>query len=155
MAKKSLILGMAMIILSLCCGICFAANDNSSIDLGNEIMQSIDKTGASMQNVISGNVVQDSANMIRGGIDNVENTVKDTTNDMNNGMNNMMNENNSDRNNIVMGTPGDYDATRTMTETTANGLNTMTTTTWMWIILVVAAVIIVAAIWYYATQSNS
>lgn len=161
MARKSLICGLAIIILSLCCGFCFAADGNSSINLGNEIMQSIDKTGASVQNVISGNIVGDTANTVRKGVDNVGNAVKDTTNNINNGFDNGMNNDNNgkDKNNgVITDTTGNYNATKTMTDattTTQNGFNTMTTTTWMWIILVVAAIIIVAAIWYYATQNNS
>lgn len=145
MAKKSLICALAIIVLSLCCGFCFAAEDNSSINLGNEIMKSVDKTGDSAQNVVSGNIVNSTRDTVRDGVDNVGNMVKDAGNNMDG--------NNNDNNNR----DNNYDVTRTTTEGTANnnGIGTMTTTTWMWIILVVAAVIIIAAIWYYATQNNS
>lgn len=126
MAKKIFIVGFAMIIFCLCCGVCFAAEDNS-VNLGNEIMQSIDKTGESMNNVVSGNWVNDSGNAIREAGDNVRNDFK------------------------AMTPAGNYNTARTTAEGTTN---TMTTTTWMWIILVVAAIIIIAAIWYYATQNN-
>lgn len=130
MAKKIFIVGFAMIILCLCCGVCFAAEDNS-VTLGNEIMQSIDKTGESANNVVSGNWVKDAGNTVKNAGDNVKNDAKAMT-----------------------GT-GSYNTTRTSAETTTNGaVNTMSTTTWMWIILVVAAIIIIAAIWYYATQNN-
>lgn len=149
MAKKSLICALAIIVLSLCCGFCFAAENNNSVNLGNEIMQSVDKTGESARNVVSGNIVNSTANTIRDGANNVGNVVKDVGNNLNNGNDNWDNNNNNNNNN--------YNATRTATEGTANnnGIGTMTTTTWMWIILVVAAVIIIAAIWYYATQNNS
>lgn len=132
MAKKSLICVFAIIVLSLCCGFCFAAEDNSSINLGNEIMKSVDKTGESVENVVSGNVVNSTVDTVKDGMNNTKNMMQ-----------------NDDNNN--------YDVTKTATEGTAdnNGMGTMTTTTWMWIILVVAAVIIIAAIWYYATQNNN
>lgn len=130
MAKKIFIVGFAMIILCLCCGVCFAAEDNS-VSLGNEIMQSIDKTGESMNNVVSGNWTNDAGNAVRDAGDQIRDNAKAMT-----------------------GT-GNYNTTRTTVEGTTNGAtNTMSTTTWMWIILVVAAIIIIAAIWYYATQNN-
>lgn len=142
MAKKSLICGLAMVVLLLFCGICFAADDGNSISLGNEVMRSIDKTGNSFRNVVSGNVVNGAVNNVREGTNNVEN-----------GLNDVVNGN--DRNNNAGNR--DYNTVRTTTEgTTTNGTaGTMTATTWMWLILIVAAVIIIAAIWYYATQSNS
>ncbi len=145
MAKKILICGLAIIVLSLCYGICFAAEDGNTINLGNEIMQSIDKTGNSFDNLVSGNVVGDTQKSVRDGVDNIGN-------DMNKDDRNNMDQNNNDRM-----TTGNYNTTRTATEGTTNndGLNTMSATTWMWIILIVAAVIIIAAIWYYATQNNS
>lgn len=144
MAKKIFIVGFAMIILCLCCGICFAADDNS-VGLGNEIMQSIDKTGESMENVVSGNWINDMGN-----------TVKDAGNDVRDGVTGITGTDQNGRNdNRDMRATGDYNTTRTTVEGTTNGAtNAMSTTTWMWIILVVAAIIIIAAIWYYATQNN-
>lgn len=165
MLKKSLIFTLAMIVLSLCCTMSFAAEDGNKINLGNEIMKSIDKTGDSMQNVVSGNVVKDAGNMINNGVNtmtdgarNVGNTVTGTVNNMDNHNNydNENNNNNRNDNKAVMGTNnGNYNTTRTSTaQTVNNGINTMTATTWMWIILIVAAVTIMVAIWYYATQGN-
>lgn len=136
MAKKSLICSLAILVIFMFSGICFAANNENSINLGNEIMQSIDKTEDSVKNVVSGNVVKDTGNMVKDGVNNVGNGVRNIGNNVGD---------------------GNYNTTRTTAEgtTTYTGTNTMTTTTWMWIILVVAAVIIFAAIWYYATQSNS
>lgn len=130
MAKKIFMIGFAMIILCLCCGVCFAAEDNS-VTLGNEIMQSIDKTKESASNVVSGNWINDEENTVRAEGDNMKNDTKAMTGTSN------------------------YNTTRTSVDQTANRtINTMSTTTWMWIILVVAAIIIIAAIWYYATQNN-
>ncbi len=146
MARKSFICVLAIMILSLCCGICFAAEEGTSINLGNEIMQSVDKTGDSAQNVVSGNIVGDTANTLRDGVNTVGNGIRDAGNMAKDGANDLNRDN------------GDYNVMRTVTEGTTNnnnGFGTMTTTTWMWIILAVAAIIIIAAIWYYATQNNS
>lgn len=129
MAKKIFIVGFAMIVLCLCCGVCFAAESNS-VNLGNEIMESIDKTGESMNNVVSGNWINETGNNVRQAGDNTRNDFNGMTN------------------------AGDYNTARTTVEGTTNTAGTMSTTTWMWIILVVAAIIIIAAIWYYATQNN-
>ena len=144
MAKKIFIVGFAMIILCLCCGICFAAEDNS-VSLGNEIMQSIDKTGESMENVVSGNWLNDMGN-----------TARDTGNDMRNDVTGITGtEGMTGNDNRGMTGTNAYNTTRTTVEGTTTGTtNAMSTTTWMWIILVVAAIIIIAAIWYYATQTN-
>lgn len=137
MAKKIFLVVFAMIVFCLCCGICFAADN--SVNLGNEIMQSINKTGESMNNVVSGNW-----------------TNKDVKDDRNNGERAVRNAENYVRDGAktVTGTEN-YNTTRTTAgQTTNRAINTMSTTTWMWIILVVAAIIIIAAIWYYATQNN-
>lgn len=157
MLKKSIICALAIIILSLCCTISFANDKGKNINLGNEIMRSIDKTENSMKNVVSGNVVKDTGNMvneeinmikdgantIKNGTGNVENTMKNDTDNMENNM-------------VVTGiNDGNYNTARTSVDQTINGgVNTMTATTWMWIILITAAVTIMAAIWYYATQGN-
>lgn len=173
MLKKYLICALAIIILSLCCTICLANEKGNNINLGNEIMRSIDKTEDSMKNVVSGNVVKDAGNMVnnemnmmKDGVNTVGEGMRDAGNTVREGVNDVGNtmrdtENNMDRNNNnntggVMGTNGgNYNATRTSTDQTLNGgVNTMTATTWMWIILIVAAVTIMAAVWYYATQGN-
>lgn len=133
MAKKIFVTAFAMIVLCLCCGMCFAAeNEASSVNLGNQIMDSVDKTGKSIDNVVSGNIVRDAGNDVKDG---VNNDGRDGNRDNNQGM---------------------YNTTRTTAEGTINngGFSTITTTTWMWIILVVAAIVIIAAIWYYATRTN-
>lgn len=153
MVKKSLIAGLTAIILSLCCGLCFAADNDkhNTINLGNEITQSLDKAGQSVQNVtndmFSGNLVNDASN----GMKTMTNDVKNGVNIVDNGIVNTtkMNTNTNTNNNA-----GNYNATRTTAEGATRNITTMSTTTWMWMILAVAAIIIVAAIWYYATQSN-
>ena len=157
MAKKCLICGLAAIILLLCCGMCFAADNEKEITLGNEIMKSIDKTGDSFQNVVSGNVVQDTANTMKDGMHNMGNSVRDMGDEVTGTINNMDNNDRNNNNNRSGEVIGNYNAERTSTtaDTINSGINTMSATTWMWIILIVAALIIMVAIWYYATQSNS
>lgn len=144
MAKKIFIVAFAIIVLCLCCGSCFAAEDGgSSTNLGNEIMDSIDKTGKSVDNVVSGNIVQDAGNTVRNAGNDVDNGARDAGRDGKDAVDGVVNTTN-------------YNTTRTTAEgtTTNGGFSTMTTTTWMWIILVVAAIVIIAAIWYYATRTN-
>lgn len=158
MLKKSLVITFVTIILSLCCTVSFAVENGNKINLGNEIVKSIDKTGDSMQNVISGNVVKDAQNMvdreknmITDGTKNVENTVTGTINNIDNNI-----RNNSFTDALETKNNGNYNTTRTTAaQTINNGINTMDATTWMWIILIVAAVTIMMAIWYYATQDNN
>lgn len=176
MLKKSIICTLAIILLSLCCTISLANEKGDYINLGNEIMRSIDKTENSMKNVVSGNVVRDAGNMVNDemnmmqnginsvgeGVRDVGNTVRDGEKNIENSMNNDNNRdsrNDNNKNNANSGVAGrndgDYNVTRTSVDQTLNGgINTMTATTWMWIILIVAAVTIMAAIWYYATQGN-
>lgn len=147
MAKKIFMTAFAIIVLCLCCGVCFAAEDSSkSVNLGNEIMDSIDKTGKSIDNVVSGNMVNDAGNSVRNAGNDVKDDAKDAGNEGRDVVDGTVNRNGN----------GDYNTTRTTAEgtTTTGGFSTMTTTTWMWIILVVAAIVIIAAIWYYATRSN-
>ncbi len=148
MARKSIIFVLAILMFSLFSGICFAADSENSINLGNEIMQSIDKTENSMKNVVSGNVIKDTGNMVQDGVNSVGNGMNNMGNSVNNGINHMENGTNS---RINDGT--NYNTTRTTAEGTMAD-TTMTTTTWMWIILALAATIIFVAIWYYATQDN-
>ncbi len=163
MLKKSFICALAIIILSLCCTISFANEKGNNINLGNEIMRSIDKTENSMKNVVSGNVVRDAGNMVndeinmmKGGVNTIRNDAGNVENTMRDDRNNSDINRNNDNNMVITGTNGgNYNTTRTSVDQTLNGgVNTMTATTWMWIILIVAAVTIMAAIWYYATQGN-
>lgn len=137
MAKK-IFISLAIIILSLCCSVCFAADDGSNVNLGEEITESLDKTGESARNV-----ADDAMN----GVDNMtrdDNTSSGTSN------NRSRNSNTITNNNVAT---QDYNAVRTSVDDAATG--NMSTTTWIWIILAVAAIIIVAMVWYYAVQNNN
>ena len=164
MVKKSLIISLTIIILSLCCGISFAVENNSnSTDLGNEITQSMNKTGDSIGNVsnavFSVNMVENAKNTITDGVSSITNMMTNGMDSVNNTINkDMRNEENGMRKeeqyNVTRENYGNYNTTRTTTEgNIAN--NNMSTTTWMWIILVVASIVIIAAIWFYATQDNN
>ena len=129
MAKR-IIVSFAIIIMSICCSVvCFAADDNSNVNLGDEIKSSIDKTGDSMRNV-------------------ADDVMNGTDNSMRNSGMRGDNNNYSDNNVFTEG----YNAVRTSVDDVTSG--NMSTTTWMWIILAVAAIIIVAMVWYYATNNN-
>ena len=119
-------------------------------------MRSIDKTGNSMKNVVSGNVVKDAGNMVKDEMNMIENGINNVDDGMRNVGNTMKDTVDNENNTGVVGTNGgNYNTTRTSADQTLNGgVNTMTATTWMWIILIVAAFTIMAAIWYYATQGN-
>ena len=135
MAKK-IFISLAIVILSLCCSVvCFAADNNSNVNLGEEITDSLDKTGNSVRNV---------AEDVMNGVDGNNRNARNSNN------NNRTNTNNNQDNNVF--TNG-YNAVRTSVDDAATG--NMSTTTWIWIILAVAAIIIVAMVWYYAVQDNN
>ena len=139
MAKK-IFLSLAIIMLSLCCGICFASEDNSNVNLGGEITNSLDKAGNSMRNV---------ADDVMDGMGVRDNNRNDNYNNDNRNKNTMDNRTGyRDGNGFTDG----YNAVRTSVDEMTTG--NMSTTTWIWIILAVAAIIITAFIWYYAAQDN-
>ena len=147
-------LSLAIIVVCLCCSGWFAA-DNSNVNLGDQITDSLDKTGDSIRNVTSdvmdagANTMRSMGNTIDG--DNNNNTTTNRNNHTNNGNNNN-NDNRMSQRNLSNGT--NYNAVRTsVDEATTNG--TMSTTTWIWIILAVAAIVIVAMIWYYAVKTDN
>ena len=128
MAKK-IFMSLAILVLSLCCSVCFAADngDDSNVNLGEEITDSLNKAGNSVRNV-----ADDAMNM---GTDNTRNNNNGTARNYDNG--------------------NGYNAVRTSVDDMATGATNMSTTTWIWIILAVAAIIIVAMVWYYAVQDNN
>ena len=131
MAKKFFV-SLAVIILSLCCSVCFAAEDNNSnVNLGEEITDSLNKAGNSVRNV---------ADDVMNGVDGNDRNDHNTANNRNNY---------TDNNGLRDG----YNAVRTSVDEVTTG--NMSTTTWIWIILAVAAIIIVAMVWYYAVQNNN
>lgn len=131
MAKK-IFMSLAILVLSLCCSVCFAADngDDSNVNLGEEITDSLNKAGNSVRNV-----ADDAMNI---GTDNTRNN---------------NNNNNGTARNYDNG--NGYNAVRTSVDDMATGVTNMSTTTWIWIILAVAAIIIVAMVWYYAVQDNN
>jgi hypothetical protein len=78
MTRKLLYSVLAIIVLCICSSTCFAADNGNSVTLGNEIMQSIDKTGQSFENLTSMNIVDDTVNEVKSGV-NDYNTVQTTT----------------------------------------------------------------------------
>lgn len=167
MAKK-IFMSLAIIMLTLCClSVCFAADNNSNVNLGDELTRSLDKTEDSVENVtgdVMNGITSDTEN--NRNADNRNNNMNndDTINfrnsdNRNNSMNNNntnnyntngnnRNNNNTDNNVFTEG----YNAVRTSVDEITTG--NMSTTTWVWIILAVAAIIIVAMVWYYAVQDN-
>lgn len=131
MARK-LTITLAVIILSFCCGVCFAEENNSNMNLGDDISNTF--------------------NDVESGIEDVANDVMDGEVTTDNNYRN--NDDMTDRNYIDSTTNG-YNAYRTTTDGTITGTDTtMSTTTWMWVILAIAAIVIIAMIWYYAVQGN-
>ena len=137
MAKK-LALSLAIVILSFCCGItCLAAenNNDSNVNLGREVTDSLDKAGSSVQNVAD-DVMDGTRNAVNGAANVMDNMTRGNTNQYNaNG-----------------GNREGYNAVRTSVDEVTTG--NMSTTTWIWIILAVAAIVIVAMVWYYAVKGN-
>lgn len=146
MAKKCFCIFLAIIIFSLCCGFSFAQEENSSVTLGNEIMDSIDKTTRNAENVVNmdGEKTNNGESNIKNDITKGMDSITGGEEEAKNVVDSRVNETGS----------GTYNTVRTTAEGTNSSLDTMTTTTWMWIILIAAAVVIIAAIWYYATQDN-
>lgn len=123
--------------------ISFAANDEKSINLGNEITKSMDKTGDSLRNVVSGNVINDAAQGVRNTAENAKNMVEDGAGAMK-----------EEERRMESDTNDSYNAQRTTAEATRSGIDKDQMTTWMWLTLIAATTIIIAAIWYYVTQVN-
>lgn len=156
MAKKiitSLFVGLLLINCFFISTVSFA-NENT-ISLGNEITKSMDKTGDSMKNVLSGNVIMDAGNNIKNTVEDARNVVMDEANDMKTDVkneDNKMDKENDEMKKIENGE--NYDARRTNAEVSRSGIDNNTMMTWMWIALIAATTIIIAAIWYYVTQTN-
>lgn len=134
MAKK-IFVSLAIVFLSLCCSVCFASEsgNNTNVNLGEEVTDSLNKAGNSVRNVAD--------DVMNGGNDNARNN---------------RNNNNNDNNGRTSTNGTGYNAVRTsVDDTLTTGTTNMSTTTWIWIILAVAAIIIVAMVWYYATQNNN
>lgn len=135
MTKKILLVVLVSAILSLCCGFCFAESNSDTVNLGNEVSSSLNKSAQTVGNVVDG-VVNEGAGTVQNAGSSIEN---------------LGGNNNSDN----YGSRG-YNTMRTGSEGTSmmNSNGGMDTTTWMWVIFAIAAVIIIAAIWYYAMQGT-
>lgn len=155
MAKKiiaSLFVGLLLINCFFITTVSFA-NENT-ISLGNEITKSMDKTGDSMKNVLSGNVIMDAGNNIKNTVNEARNVVMDEANDMKADLKNEANKMDKDDEMKKTENGENYDARRTNAEISRSGIDNNTMMTWMWIALIAATTIIIAAIWYYVTQTN-
>ena len=156
MAKKiitSLFVGLLLINCFFITTVSFA-NENT-ISLGNEITKSIDKTGDSMKNVLSGNVIMDAGNNVKNTIEDAKDVMMDEANDMKADVKDEENKMDKEDDKMKREENRDnYDARKTNAEVSRSGIDNNTMTTWMWIALIAATTIIVAAIWYYVTQSN-
>lgn len=136
MTKKFLTCSIITILLFLSTSFCFAAEDNKTkdnkkSDLGSELTDSMNKIEKTADDLLTDN-------------DNDEGTAAGAITDDN--MNNDMINNNTMN--------GDYNATRTATDTDLMTGTTMDGTTWVWIILAVVGVVILATIWVYAMQNT-
>lgn len=137
MTKKFLTCSIIVILLFLSTSFCFAAednkdNNNNKSDLGSELTDSMNKIEKTADDLLTDN-------------DNDEGTAAGAITD--DRIDDDMMDN--DRNNN-----GNYDATRTSTDTDLMNGTTMDGTTWVWIILAVVGVVILATIWVYAMQNT-
>jgi ABC-type transport system involved in multi-copper enzyme maturation permease subunit len=144
---KKLFIGIAIItVVSLFFSVCsFASNEDSkTVNLGNEVSKTIDKTEDNVENAAdkTGNAGQ--------------RLVNDVKTDVGAMFDNTDNNNDNNKNNVATANTNNGNYTTTRTATNGNVLNTgMSSTTWIWIIMAVAAIIIIAAVWYYAAQNNT
>lgn len=146
MSKKTILTTVIFLVICLFGTVCFASAQNvmdtmknSTVELKDEITQSIDKTQNSTRNVTQ-NVMNGAGNAM-----NTMGNMMDTNRTDNN--NNRNNDNNNNNNNA-----GNYNTTRTAVNDGYFAGTGMDTTTWLWMILAIAAIIIIAAVWYYAMQ---
>ena len=133
-------------------------------NLGNDIKDSMDKTGNTIQNVMNGvtDAGKNAVDNMGNAVNDAANGARDTMNNMANGINNMTddmfdnrddnNQNNNENNNANTGNGADdgYSAARiaTFTDTTTNN-------TWLWIALGVVALAIVGLSWYYMSDNRN
>lgn len=149
MSRKIIIISTIFVIVCLFSSICFAntenvtdATKNTTVNLRDEITNSIDKTENSTRNLTQ-DVMTKGGQMING-----------AGNMINNMTGNTNNNNNATNNNDTTNNNAGYNTTRTAVDDAYFGTVGMDTTTWLWIILAIAAIIIVASVWYYAMQTS-
>lgn len=127
---------------------CALIATTSFVFAANEIKDSMDKAGSTVQNVVNGagEVVRDGAEAVKDGTkdagDAIGNAAGTVGSDINRGMDQVTgNDNNG------------YNAQRTSAdEATILGMNA---NTWTWFVLAIAALAIVALVWYYAMQNKT
>lgn len=136
MNRKVILASIIFLIVCLFSSICLANTKNvmddaknTTVNLKDEITNSIDKTENNTRNVTQ-NIM----------------TPGQTGNTIRNNNNNDNNDNNNNNNG--------YNTTRTAVNDQYFAGTGMNTATWLWIILAIAAIIIIAAVWYYAMQGN-
>ena len=139
MSKKVFATLLIVFALVLCSNFSFAANN-----LGDNIKDSMNKTGIAMQNMGNDvkNAVSGAGNAVEGMFSNDNNNNQNNDNKMMSGI-----MNNNDNN-------GSYTATRTATATNGTLLG-MNSTAWTWLILGIATIAIVALVWYYGKQYDN
>lgn len=143
--NKKIFISILIVFAILLSTFVFANNDTT---LGNELKNSIDKSGDTLQNVGEGarNVASDIGN----GIQNAASNVGQGVENMFDGNDDNWGNNNNNGNNENDG----YVATRTTTDGGAGMTGMMNNTTWIWLIMGIVAVAIVGLTWYYVTQNT-
>lgn len=139
MAKRIVITSIAIILLSLFCGTCFANEEMKTEinNLGNDVNNSLNMAGQEVRNVtddvISGNIIGKTKDKL----ENVQNNLEYGTENV--------------RNRIA----SDYNTTLTDAETTMMGTDGMiSNNAWIWMVIAVLAVFIVSLVWFYVAQNN-
>lgn len=140
MAKRVVIItGIALLFLSLFCGMCFAEESMKKdvIDFGDGINRALDKTGDTVNNMTD-NVMHS----------NVTEKVVDDTKKVKNGVVDGVT-------NVTNAVGRGYNTVRTDAEVTSlDGTTRMSNTTWIWMVMIMLAVAIIFVVWYYVAQSN-
>lgn len=146
--NKKIFISILIVFAILLSTFVFANNDTT---LGNELKNSIDKSGDTLQNVGEGarNIASDIGN----GIQNAASNVGQGVEDMFDGNDDNWGDNNNNGNNGNNENDG-YVATRTTTDGGAGMAGMMNNTTWIWLIMGIVAVAIVGLTWYYVTQNT-
>ena len=149
MFKKASFCFVIIATIILFTSFCFATN------LGNEMQNSMDKTGNTVGNVVEGatnagkEVVNNVGNTLNGAMNGMKEAMNNITDDMDNNTatGNMINNATSNEND----TNNNYTATRTATFGTGTDNNTI----WIWAILGVVALLIIGLSWYYMSDNKT
>ena len=148
------------LVVTLIASILLFATFSFATNMGNEVSESVNKTGNTMQNAKNGigdmarNVVDNVGNATQGAVNTVQNAMNDMGNALNmddnmednNDFNNNNNDNNNDDTNA-----GNYSAERVATFGNTNDAGN----TWIWVGLGIAAVAIIGLSLYYMSDTRS